>query len=109
MTSAAAATLRATAFSLLAAIGAAQQQAVPLDAPPPSSRAAVGRLALAGAAGLAAGVAIGGFRQGQRPAKRTHSLADQVARFERAKAEGNTRFLDMCAAACLWLAADCVV
>ena len=28
-------------------------------------------------------------------APRTHSLADQVARFERAKAEKNARFLDI--------------
>ncbi len=29
------------------------------------------------------------------PASRVYSLADQVARFERAKAEGNARFLDI--------------
>ena len=29
------------------------------------------------------------------PAERTHSIADQVARFERAKTEENKRFLDI--------------
>ena len=50
-------------------------------------------LAVAGAAGVAIGGALSWF---SRPAsKRTYSLADQVARFERAKAEGNQRFLDI--------------
>ena len=75
------------------ASAAAQRQVEPPSAPP---RPAVGATALAtGAAGLAIGSVLGAWAFKTPAATRTHSLADQVARFERAKAEGNQRFLDI--------------
>jgi NAD(P)-dependent dehydrogenase (short-subunit alcohol dehydrogenase family) len=49
--------------------------------------------AAAGAGGLVVGGLIGSWLGGLGHNSRTYSLADQTARFARAKAEGNTRYL----------------
>ena len=91
-------------LSCLLASTAAQQ-----PPPPPQvlARAAVLGPVAAGAAGLAVGSVAGWIsrgiggrlgapsRDGKGTLKRTHSLADQAARFERPKFEHDERFLDI--------------
>ena len=78
----------------------------PSPTPPPSRAAVLSPVLAAGATGLAVGGMAGWMSRGRvgpsassgggmGTLKRTHSVADQVARFERAKSEHDERFLDI--------------
>ena len=87
-------------FLVLAAVTAtshAQRTALHAGQPPPPPLS-IPLAVASGAAGMAVGGLVGWVAHSKvkgSPAARTHSLADQVARFERAKAENNQRFLDI--------------